>query len=411
MDLPPAWCQVCVCGRMFSVPQAYTFHQHSLPEDKEMAFQRSGQSQGGLAIQEASNNGSYARHNRGRPFRTKFSRQTRIKQCCTHYATRGETYDMLVQLESLLHLSQSASVNGEDLDQPLAERRGRRENCQLPKRYQDILPAPPAALPPAPHPVTVTSECVPTASAATMQASPSSDQTPNIYSHVGKLLKSTRNKFGLFQQYHATCFPDHDPNENIMRDDLMDTSPGTFYPPDSYHPYPNQSSFLLGEWYWTGGLKKTQSGFQDLIKIVGHPNFQLRMFQGQTGGILMCSWVEIGHATPQMKRTGRMKRIMATGLKPQSRSRSHSTKGCCIQGKRSSMQEPFITASWCQWLGGKSCVSLAIHTSISSRMSYFGNRLKLLNQSKFTENSTPQRHSSRLTVTFRNLLESRGVTF
>jgi hypothetical protein len=51
------------------------------------------------------------------------------------------------------------------------------------------------------------------------------------------------------------------------------------------------------------------------------------------------------------------------------------------------------------------------HTSISSHMSYFGNQLKLLNHSKFMESSTPQKHSSRLTMTFRNLLESLGVTF
>jgi hypothetical protein len=44
-------------------------------------------------------------------------------------------------------------------------------------------------------------------------------------------------------------------------------------------------------------------------------------------------------------------------------------------------------------------------------MSYFGNQLKLLNQSKLMENSTLQRHSSRLTVTFRILPESRDVTF
>jgi hypothetical protein len=29
MDLPAAWCQVCVCGRTFSVPQAYTCHTRS----------------------------------------------------------------------------------------------------------------------------------------------------------------------------------------------------------------------------------------------------------------------------------------------------------------------------------------------------------------------------------------------
>jgi hypothetical protein len=109
-----------------------------------------------------------------------------------------------------------------------------------------------------------------------MPALPSSEQPLNVEYYVRKLLKSARNKFGLFRQYHATCFPDHDPNENITHEDLMDTSPDTFagYLADCYQPYPNQTLFLLGEWYWNGGLKKTLSGFQNLIKIVGHPSFQ-----------------------------------------------------------------------------------------------------------------------------------------
>jgi len=68
---------------------------------------------------------------------------------------------------------ESASMNDEDLDQPLAEHRGRRENRQLPKRYRDVLPEPPAALPPAPQPVA--SECALTTSPATIPASPSSE--------------------------------------------------------------------------------------------------------------------------------------------------------------------------------------------------------------------------------------------
>lgn len=35
MDLPPAWCQVCVCGRTFSVLQAYTFHKRSCQKTKK----------------------------------------------------------------------------------------------------------------------------------------------------------------------------------------------------------------------------------------------------------------------------------------------------------------------------------------------------------------------------------------
>jgi hypothetical protein len=35
MDSPPAWSQTCVCGRAFSLPQAYTFHQRSCQRTKK----------------------------------------------------------------------------------------------------------------------------------------------------------------------------------------------------------------------------------------------------------------------------------------------------------------------------------------------------------------------------------------
>lgn len=152
----------------------------------------------------------------------------------------------------------------DDLDQYLAERRGRRENRQLPKRYRDILPDRPAALPPAqrspsrsPHP------------------EPSTSSQP-IPAQVRNVLKSTRDLFGLFRQYYATRFPEHDPDENLTSDDFADISSDTpsSLPVNSYYPYPTQSSFLLGEWYWNDGVQKSQSSFQDLLKIVGHPDFR-----------------------------------------------------------------------------------------------------------------------------------------
>jgi hypothetical protein len=35
MDLPPAWSQSCICGRIFSVPQAYTCHKRSCLKTKK----------------------------------------------------------------------------------------------------------------------------------------------------------------------------------------------------------------------------------------------------------------------------------------------------------------------------------------------------------------------------------------
>jgi hypothetical protein len=35
MDLPAAWCEVCLCGRSFSSPQAYSFHKRGCKETKK----------------------------------------------------------------------------------------------------------------------------------------------------------------------------------------------------------------------------------------------------------------------------------------------------------------------------------------------------------------------------------------
>jgi len=35
MDVLPAWSQACICGRVFSVPQAYTYHKRSCQKTKK----------------------------------------------------------------------------------------------------------------------------------------------------------------------------------------------------------------------------------------------------------------------------------------------------------------------------------------------------------------------------------------
>jgi hypothetical protein len=78
------------------------------------------------------------------------------------------------------------------------------------------LPEPPAALPPVMGTQisgTVTSPPTPAAPALPQALSA-------VLSPVRKILKSGSNVFGLFQQYYATSFPDHDPNENIVSDEF-----------------------------------------------------------------------------------------------------------------------------------------------------------------------------------------------
>ena len=155
----------------------------------------------------------------------------------------------------------------EDPDRSLAQRRGHREHRQLPRRYWDVLPEPPAALPPA---SVLTGAQIETVTSPPITAAPLPQALSPVLSPVRKTLKSARNIFGL---YYATRAPVHDPAEKVTPDDLIDESPGHLT--NSYYPYPNQSSFLLGEWYWNDGEKKSQSSFLNLnlLKIVGHPDF------------------------------------------------------------------------------------------------------------------------------------------
>jgi hypothetical protein len=35
MNVPPSWSESCICGRTFSLPQAYTYHQRSCQKTKK----------------------------------------------------------------------------------------------------------------------------------------------------------------------------------------------------------------------------------------------------------------------------------------------------------------------------------------------------------------------------------------
>lgn len=142
-----------------------------------------------------------------------------------------------------------------DLHLAVGVRRGRR-TAVMPKRYRDDTPEPPTSLPPvlppAPHSV-----------------------------NIKKVLKSTRNVFGLFRKYFATDFPSHDPDAELTSEDFLDTAEEDVNFPtvmdgdnSSYGPYPNHSSFCLGEWYWNNGIQKSKSDFKHLVGIITDPAFQ-----------------------------------------------------------------------------------------------------------------------------------------
>lgn len=169
----------------------------------------------------------------------------------------------------------SPSPPPDDSHLPVAIRRTRR-NPKQPKRYRDDLPEPHSSLPPV-------------ASLAPTTRVEEVEQIPPSGSGVTKLrriLNSPRNLFGLFRQYFAVDFPSHDPEAEHSAHDLLDvttdsdsygasskntpSTPGT----GIYGPYPNASSFALGEWFWNNGLQKSKSDFRHLVGIITDPAFR-----------------------------------------------------------------------------------------------------------------------------------------
>jgi len=153
----------------------------------------------------------------------------------------------------------------------LANRRPRRPNVLMPKRYRDLLPQAAPSLPPPEF-------RLPSPSPPSNTADTSADPEPlPLRSRVFRIIRTPRNLFGLVRQYFGEQLPTVDPEEHVT---LSDISPqpsqsfsGQAQSRSKWWPFPNKNSFLLGAWHWNGGLQKSQSEFKDLIDIVGDPLF------------------------------------------------------------------------------------------------------------------------------------------
>lgn len=148
----------------------------------------------------------------------------------------------------------------ENLDLPIATRRAPRNLNKVAENI-DILPQAHPSLPP---------QLNSSFEATNGARSPAPAEIPSL-----TVIHSARNIFGLSRKYLTTTLPPHDPEELVTLKDLCCRAGPTREPTLSefYHPYPNRNSFLLGDWYWNGGVQKSQQSFADLLKIVGDSSF------------------------------------------------------------------------------------------------------------------------------------------
>jgi Plavaka transposase len=149
----------------------------------------------------------------------------------------------------------------------------RRLNRRLPLRFRDPLPQPPPLLPPPPliHSIASTSQS--TANNRTALSSSLGSSSGAVRRRLCQVFRTVRNVFGLSRLYHTAELPSHDPEEYNELSDIPSQSPSTSALP-TFYPYPNHSSFRLGEWYWNGGVQKSQSSFNELLDIVGDRGFE-----------------------------------------------------------------------------------------------------------------------------------------
>lgn len=91
--------------------------------------------------------------------------------------------------------------------------------------------------------------------------------------------RTALNAFSVYREY-ATGPPDHDPDTNTSVDDLLVNGDvrerdATLQTPEDnpYIPYPNQSSYLLGDWFWSNGNLKPRADLTRLVGTLQDPGF------------------------------------------------------------------------------------------------------------------------------------------
>ena len=138
---------------------------------------------------------------------------------------------------------------------------------RLPARYRDFLPEGPTEMVHEPPSPVLHSLMAPETIALPALARPV------------VTARTAANRFGVFREY-ADKLPERDPDADASLDDLLvgggeDLSNSESASPSEnpYAPYPNRSSYLLGDWFWSGGNVKTRADMKHLVGTLQDPGF------------------------------------------------------------------------------------------------------------------------------------------
>lgn len=150
----------------------------------------------------------------------------------------------------------------------------------LPRRYQQLIPDP-LPPPPPPSPPELETSRSGMASDASGQAPESmeAEHSPDARRAEGPV-RTEPNQFGLFRVYYGRG--PTEPNEinreteRFISDALPEEDDNPDTASNTYAPYPNESSYRLGSWFWNGNERKSKADFMALVKLLTSPQFHAR---------------------------------------------------------------------------------------------------------------------------------------
>jgi hypothetical protein len=99
-----------------------------------------------------------------------------------------------------------------------------------------------------------------------------------VGSRIRRVFTTLRNVFGLSRRFYGKETPLDDPEANINLRDLSNISVGDNVMPLSsreFYPFPNRSAFMMGDWFWNGGVQKSHRSFRELMDIIGDSEFNV----------------------------------------------------------------------------------------------------------------------------------------
>jgi hypothetical protein len=259
--------QVCICGRSFEQFSAFSKHQRTCQSTKKRLSCALGQAKQAWVAKKRRKLDLQVVEPTPEPTSAGLIRQSApetqpVAVCmlelffyCQYRLNHSNLQTMVEDFE-----------DDADAHLSIMERRPwtQRVNRRLPQRFRDILPQPPPSI----------------ATSGVQLPTESVNQDPmvaHIRYNLCRFFTTPRNIFGLSRRYYTKEIPTHNPEDEISLQDLSNIIVHA-NPQDSprqmYYPYPNYSAFRLGDWFWNGGVQKSQKNFRELVDIIGDPEFQ-----------------------------------------------------------------------------------------------------------------------------------------